>query len=88
MPPAIGKTIGRNVEDAHHQGSRAYQPGKGCGPRGDGFNLIAPFFRERRHGQGRNLAPILNQPRQGKGQIATLQGQRLAFTNGPKSGWA
>ena len=88
MPSAIGKTIGRDVQNAHHQGALAYQPGKGQGTRGDGFNLIAPLIRERRHGQGRNLAPILNQPRQGKGQIATLQGQRLTFTNGPKSGWA
>ena len=88
MPPAIGKTIGRDVQNAHHQRAWSYQPGKGQGARGDGFNLIAPFFRQRRHGQGRNLAPILDQPRQGKGQIATLQGERLAFTNGPKSGWA
>ena len=88
MPPAIGKAIGRDVQNAHHQRALAYQPGKGQGPRRDGFNLIAPLIREHRHGQGRNLAPILDQPRQGKGQIATLQGQRLAFTNGPKSGWA
>lgn len=88
MPPAIGKTIGRDVQNAHHQGALACQPGKGKGPRGDGFNLIAPVFRERRDGQGRSLSPILDQPRQGKGQIATLQGQRLTFTNGPKSGWA
>lgn len=88
MPPAIGKTIGRDVQNAHHQGAWAYQAGKGQGPRGDGFNLIGPFFREHRHGQGRNLAPVLDQSRQGKGQIATLKGQRLTFTNGPKSGWA
>ena len=88
MPPAIGKTIWRDVQNAHHQRALAYQPGKGEGPRGDGFNLIAPFSREHRHGQGCYFAPIFDQPRQGKGQIATLQGERLAFTNGPKSGWA
>ena len=88
MPPAIGKTIRRDVENTHHQGALAYQPSKGQRSRGDGFDLIAPVFREHRHGQGRNLTPILDQPRQGKGQIATLQGERLAFTNGPKSGWA
>ena len=72
MPPAIGKTIGRDVQNAHYQGALAYQPSKGQRSGGDGFNLIGPFFRERRDGQGRNLAPIFNQPRQGKGQIATL----------------
>ena len=88
MPPAIGKTIGRDVKNTHYQGALAYQPSKGQRSRRDGFDLIAPVFREHCHGQGRNLSPIFDQPRQGKGQIATLQGQRLTFTNGPKSGWA
>ena len=86
--PAIGKTIGGDVENTHHQGARCRNASERRGPGGYRFNLIAPFFRQRRYRQGCDFTAIFHKPRQRKGQIATLQGQRLTFTNRPKRGWA